>query len=105
MQLVGHKRAGADPGHGNLPWIGGTATGAHYIAAHSVPRMMDYVREAFHVAKYERRPVVLGIPYDLQKVEHMANQPYETSAVYQPKVGHMHTDPEIVAEAEVGNLS
>jgi acetolactate synthase-1/2/3 large subunit len=28
------------------------ATGAHYIAAHSVPRMMDYVREAFHIAKY-----------------------------------------------------
>jgi thiamine pyrophosphate-dependent acetolactate synthase large subunit-like protein len=64
-----------------------TATGAHYVAAHSVPRMMDYVREAFHIAKYERRPVVLGIPYDLQKVEHMANQPYETSAMYQPKVG------------------
>ena len=76
-----------------------TATGAQYIAAHSVPRMMDYVREAFHVAKYERRPVVLGIPYDLQKVEHMANQPYETSAIYQPKVGRMHPDPEIVAEA------
>ena len=35
-----------------------TATGAHYIAAHSVPRMMDYVREAFHIAKYERRPTV-----------------------------------------------
>src|SRR5262249_49780825 len=67
-----------------------TATGAHYIAAHSVPRMMDYVREAFHIAKYEQRPVVLGIPYDLQKVEHMANQPYETSAMYQPKVGRMH---------------
>ena len=33
-----------------------TATGAHYIAAHSVPRMMDYVREAFHIAKYERMP-------------------------------------------------
>jgi len=62
-----------------------TATGAHYIAAHSVPRMMDYVREAFHIAKDERRPVVLGIPYDLQKVEHMANHPYETSAMYQPK--------------------
>ena len=76
-----------------------TATGAHYIAAHSVPRMMDYVREAFHIAKDERRPVVLGIPYDLQKVEHMANQPYETSAMYQPKVGRMHPDPEVVAEA------
>jgi len=76
-----------------------TATGAHYIAAHSVPRMMDYVREAFHIAKDERRPVVLGIPYDLQKVEHMANQPYETSAMYQRKVGRMHPDPEVVAEA------
>src|SRR5262249_62137124 len=28
-----------------------TATGAKYIAAHSIPRMMDYVREAFHIAK------------------------------------------------------
>src|SRR5262245_57956892 len=50
-----------------------TATGAHYIAAHSVPRMMDYVREAFHVAKYERKPVVLGIPYDLQKLDSTSN--------------------------------
>ena len=76
-----------------------TATGARYIAAHSVPRMMDYVREAFHIAKVERQPVVLGIPYDLQKVEYMANQPYETSEMYQPKTGRMHPDPELVAEA------
>src|SRR5947209_15022493 len=76
-----------------------TAAGARYIAAHSVPRMMDYVREAFHVAKVERCPVVLGIPYDLQKVEYMANQPYETSEMYQPKVGRMHPDPQIVAQA------
>src|SRR5581483_9721587 len=69
------------------------------IAAHSVPRMMDAVREAFHIARHERQPVVLGIPYDLQKVEHMSNQPYETSAIYQPKVGRMHPDPEAVAEA------
>ena len=76
-----------------------TATGAHYIAAHSVPRMMDYVREAFHIAKHERQPVVLGIPYDLQKVEYMANQPYETSAMYEPRAGRMYPDPELVAEA------
>src|SRR4051812_32936702 len=75
------------------------ATGARYIAAHSVPRMMDYVREAFHIAKTERQPVVLGIPYDLQKVEYMANQRYETSEMYQPKVGRMYPDPEVVAEA------
>src|SRR5262249_39421557 len=31
--------------------------------------------------------------------EHMANQPYETSAMYHPKVGRMHPDPDVVAEA------
>jgi thiamine pyrophosphate-dependent acetolactate synthase large subunit-like protein len=76
-----------------------TACGARYIAAHSAPRMMDYVREAFHVARDERMPVVLGIPYDLQKVEHTANHPYETSEMYKPKVGRMHPDPALVAEA------
>ncbi len=74
------------------------ATGAHYIAAHSIARMMDYVREAFHVAKYEQRPVVLGVPYDLQKAEHNANQPYETSAMYYPRVGRIHPDPSVVGE-------
>src|SRR6185369_11130724 len=74
------------------------ATGAHYIAAHSLPRMMDYVREAFHIAKHERQTVVLGVPYDLQKVEHTANQPYETSAMYKPTVGRMYPDPAIVSE-------
>jgi acetolactate synthase-1/2/3 large subunit len=28
--------------------------------------MYQYVREAFHIARMERKPVVLGIPYDLQ---------------------------------------
>lgn len=74
------------------------ATGAHYIAAHSVPRMMDSVREAFHVAKYERQPVVLGIPYDLQKLPWTANAPYETSEMYMPKIGRIHPDPAMVAE-------
>jgi len=41
---------------------------------------------------------VLGVPYDLQKIEYTANAPYETSAMYQPKVGRMQPDPEIVAE-------
>jgi acetolactate synthase-1/2/3 large subunit len=75
-----------------------TATGAHYIAGHSPARMMDYVREAFHVARYERKPTVLGIPYDLQKLEYSANHPYETSAMYHPKVGRIHPDPEVLAE-------
>jgi thiamine pyrophosphate-dependent acetolactate synthase large subunit-like protein len=43
------------------------AAGAHYIRAHSLKRMPDVVREAFYVARHERRPVVIGIPYDLQQ--------------------------------------
>ena len=74
------------------------ATGAHYIAAHSTARMMDYVREAFHVAKYDRMPVVLGIPYDLQKQPWTANAPYETSEMYYPKAGRIHPDPAMVEE-------
>jgi acetolactate synthase I/II/III large subunit len=54
------------------------ATGAHYIAAHSPQRMHQYVREAFYVAQHERRPVVLGVPYDLQK------QPLPNIGDYQP---------------------
>src|SRR5215510_16231004 len=54
------------------------ASGAHYIAAHSAQRMYQYVREAFYVAQHERKPVVLGVPYDLQK------QPLPNLGDYQP---------------------
>ncbi len=54
------------------------AAGAHYISAHSPQRMYQYVREAFYVARHERRPVVLGVPYDLQK------QPLPNIGEYQP---------------------
>src|SRR6266511_5050891 len=54
------------------------AAGAHYISAHSPQRMYQYVREAFYVARHERKPVVLGVPYDLQK------QPLPDIGEYQP---------------------
>ena len=54
------------------------ATGAHYISAHSPQRMYQYVREAFYVARHERKAVVLGVPYDLQK------QPLPDIGDYQP---------------------
>jgi acetolactate synthase I/II/III large subunit len=54
------------------------AAGAHYISAHSPQRMHQYVREAFYVAQHERKPVVLGVPYDLQK------QPLPNIGEYQP---------------------
>jgi thiamine pyrophosphate-dependent acetolactate synthase large subunit-like protein len=54
------------------------ASGAHYISAHSPQRMYQYVREAFYIARHERKPVVLGVPYDLQK------QPLPNIGQYQP---------------------
>jgi thiamine pyrophosphate-dependent acetolactate synthase large subunit-like protein len=42
------------------------ATGAAYVPLHHVERMPVAVRDAFLQARRERRPVVLGIPFDLQ---------------------------------------
>ena len=42
------------------------ATGAAYIRAHHIPRMAEQVRDAFVQAAEERRPVVVGVPFDLQ---------------------------------------
>jgi acetolactate synthase-1/2/3 large subunit len=43
-----------------------TATGAAYHQLHMVERMPVSVRDAFLQARRERRPVVIGIPFDLQ---------------------------------------
>src|SRR5882672_996037 len=54
-----------------------TATGAHYVRAHSAKLMHEYVREAFYVARHERRPTVLGVPYDLQKIPYAGPSEYK----------------------------
>src|SRR3954453_10549248 len=43
-----------------------TATGAAYHRLHMPERMAVAVRDAFLQARRERRPVVIGIPFDLQ---------------------------------------
>jgi thiamine pyrophosphate-dependent acetolactate synthase large subunit-like protein len=78
-----------------LPLV--VATGAHYIQAHSVQRMYEYVREAFYVARHERRPVVLGVPYDLQTLPPATDAPYVPSARFVPNGGRPRPDPELVA--------
>jgi thiamine pyrophosphate-dependent acetolactate synthase large subunit-like protein len=45
--------------------------------------MYQYVREAFYCARHERRPVVLGVPYDLQK------EPLPNIGAYQPSTAVM----------------
>ena len=64
------------------------ACDVHYISAHSPQRMYQYVREAFYRARHERKPVVLGVPYDLQK------QPLPNIGAYQPSAEVMpHVEP------------
>ncbi|HEX6266429.1 MAG TPA: thiamine pyrophosphate-binding protein, partial [Burkholderiales bacterium] len=43
-----------------------TATGAAYLRLHMPERMPVAIRDAFLTARRERRPVVLGVPFDLQ---------------------------------------
>jgi acetolactate synthase-1/2/3 large subunit len=66
-----------------------TAAGAHYIRAHSPKLFFDYVREAFYVARTERQPVVLGVPYDLQCLPASEDSEYIPSTRYIPKLGGM----------------
>ena len=76
-----------------------TATGSHYIQAHSMARMLDYVREAFWVATTESRPVVIGLPYDMQLWEIAATQAYEPSSAFLPKLPPLEPEAETVAAA------
>src|ERR1700688_1504835 len=76
------------------------ACDAHYISAHSPQRMYQYVREAFYVARHQRRPVVLGVPYDLQKQPLPNIGAYQTSFDVLPRVEptppHPHAIDELV---------
>ncbi len=46
-----------------------TATGAAYHSLHWPARMPTAIRDAFVQARRERRPVVLGVPFDLQELD------------------------------------
>ncbi|MEO0671068.1 MAG: thiamine pyrophosphate-binding protein [Pseudomonadota bacterium] len=70
-----------------------TATGARYIAAHSAKRMSVAIREAFHSARIDRCPVVLGVPYDLQKQPAHAGEPYVPIGDHMPDGGRPQPDP------------
>jgi acetolactate synthase I/II/III large subunit len=73
-----------------------TATGAHYVRAHSAARMYDSVREAFYVARHERRPAVLGVPYDLQKLPLPGSSEYVSSSSLVPETGRTPPNSEIL---------
>jgi thiamine pyrophosphate-dependent acetolactate synthase large subunit-like protein len=76
------------------------ATGAAYHSLHLPERMPMAVRDAFLQSKRERRPVVIGVPFDLQ------NQPWQgsmelppASAAILPQASPIAPHPEAVARA------
>lgn len=80
-----------------------TATGAAYHALHDVARMPTQVRDAFVQAQREQRPVVIGVPFDLQdKLSEGPDPLPASSADMLPKVGPIppHLD-DIAAAAAV----
>lgn len=71
-------------------------TGAHYIPVRSIDRVLDNVREAFHIAALEQRPVVLGVPMDLQKQAFPFMADYSPSSNTLPTPQRPAADPELV---------
>jgi thiamine pyrophosphate-dependent acetolactate synthase large subunit-like protein len=63
------------------------ATGAAYISLHHPDRMAMAVRDAFLQARRERRPIVLGVPFDLQ------NRPWSGAEALPPPSGSLLPDP------------
>lgn len=74
------------------------ATGAHFIPIRTVDRALDSVREAFYVARVERRPVVLSIPLDLQKEAFARRPDYKPSTDLVPRPQVVMPDPALVDE-------
>jgi thiamine pyrophosphate-dependent acetolactate synthase large subunit-like protein len=72
------------------------ACGAHYIAAHNASRIFQHVREAFYIAQFERKPVVLGIPLDLQKQPMPNIGEYVPSSALLPPKTPLPPDPKLI---------
>ena len=72
------------------------ACGAHFVPVRSLDRLLDNVREAFHIAATERKPVVLSIPMDLQAQEYPYFADYTPSADLGPAPQRPVPDPVLV---------
>ena len=73
------------------------ATGAQHIAVKSADRALDCVQEAFYTARFERRPVVLSVPLDLQRKACSA-EGYAPSATLIPQLERQPPNADDIAE-------
>ncbi len=76
------------------------ATGAAYHSAHLPERMPVLIRDAFLQARRERRPVVIGVPFDLQERPWTGPEKLPTpSAQLLPRLSPIPPHPDDLAEA------
>ena len=76
------------------------ATGAAYHSAHLPERMPVVIRDAFLQARRERRPVVIGVPFDLQDRPWAGPEKLPTpSTQLLPRLSPMPPHPDDVAQA------
>jgi thiamine pyrophosphate-dependent acetolactate synthase large subunit-like protein len=75
------------------------ATGAHFVPIRTVDRALDCVREAFYVARVERKPVALSVPLDLQKETFPFLPDYVPSTELVPQPQVLRPDPAMVDRA------
>lgn len=76
------------------------ATGAAYHSLHIPERMPIAVRDAFVQARHERRPVVIGVPFDLQSRPWAGAQPVLTpSRQLMPRLAPMPPNTDDIARA------
>lgn len=70
--------------------------GAEFIGVRSLDSALDQLRAAFYIAAHERRPVVIGVPHDLQ-MQHMVARDYAPSATLIANLAPALPDPDAVA--------
>jgi acetolactate synthase I/II/III large subunit len=74
------------------------ATGAHFVPIRAIDRALDCVREAFYVARAERKPVVFSVPLDLQTEEFPYLPDYTPSTDLMPRAQVLRPDPAVIDE-------
>ncbi|KUF08963.1 thiamine pyrophosphate-binding protein [Pseudoponticoccus marisrubri] len=75
------------------------ACGAEYIAVHSADLLASSIQRAFLSARLDQRPIVVGVPMDLQKAEIDDKVDYRPSREVMPAPTRLRPDPAQVTAA------
>lgn len=75
------------------------ATGAAFVPLRNANLLLHDLKTAFYTARYERRPVIVSVPLDLQLETFPWVADYEPSTTLMPTPQRIHPDPDVIARA------